>query len=199
MKKKTKINKKIKINKFSLILGVIALIISILGIYLAYYQIEYPKLFVNQTLIDNEDGTGRLNVYVENQALLKPTGTINFFRESISPDEPHMQVESLNPGENITFKTDIRIYEKNYSFQEEEPLPGALSRYKIPADKLYFIMESTSLYYRITCDNCHSQGIFKRIPELGKVETGIRLNQLTGEQSGVLKIYNWTTYSIEDL
>jgi len=190
---------KIKKKSFPDWIGIMALIIAIVGIYLAFYQIEYPRLFVNQTVVDNKDGTGRLKIYVENKALFKSTGTINFFRLNINPNIPHMQVNSLDPGENIIFDTDIRIYEKEYQFQEEEPLPGASSRYKIPAVELYFIMEDTSLSYRITCDNCHSQGVLKRIPELGTIETSIILNQSSGEQSGVLKIYNWTTYSLEDL
>jgi len=196
-----KFSNKIKKNfgKISLIVGMIALLISIFGIYLAYYQIEYPKLIVNHAIVDKGDGNGRLQIYVKNNALFKPTGEINFFRMDINPSIPHMQVDSLDPGENITFDTDIKIFEKNYTFQREKSLPGALSRYGIPAHKLYFIMEEISLSYRITCDNCHSQGILKRIPELGSVETSFTLNQLTGEMFGVLKIYNWTTYSLEDL
>jgi len=202
--KQKKLNNKtelkgIKNNSVSFIIGILGLIIAIGGIYLAYYQIEYPKLFVNQTIIDNGDGTGRLQVYIENQALLKPTGTINFFRLNINPSIPHMQVDSLDPGENITFDTDIKISNKNYPFKEDKAPPGALSRYGIPIDKLYFIMEEISISYKITCDNCQSQGILRRIPELGKIETGIILNQITGEQYGSLKIYSWTTYSEEDL
>lgn len=190
-------NQKTKINWKRI--EIIALILALAGIFLAYYQIEYPKLFVNQTITDNQDGTGRLKIYVENRAWFKPTGTINFFRLDINPNIPHIQVDSLNPGENITFDTDIRILKKNYSFSRKEAPSGALSSYQIPAYKLYFVMEETSISYKITCDNCHSQGILRRIPGLGLIETSFTLNQLTGEMSGVLKIYNWTKYTSGDL
>jgi len=177
----------------------IMLIITIVSIFLTYYQIEYPKLIVNETIVDNGDGTGRLKIYVENNALIKATGTINFFRLDINPNIPHMQINSLKPGENITFDTEIRISEKNYSFQENDLPPFALSSYKIPVYKLYFITEEISISYKISCDNCYPQGILRRVPELGSIQTSFLLDPLTGEMSGKLKIYDWTKFDIDDL
>ena len=73
-----------------------------------------------------------------------------------------------------------------------------LASFQIPTKELYFITENTSISYKITCDNCYSQGIIRRIPEWQAIEGGFSIGP-NNTISGSVPIYSWTTYTLEDL
>jgi len=191
---------------FALIISILSLIVATGGIFyavqqldLALYQIEYPELNVTHQ-IDEEKGI--LNIFIKNTAKLKETGTINFYRLEISDSKPHLQLDSLKPGENTTLNISIKVDEKNYTLPSEKgelPLLTRFIKFRIPRYKLYFITEKTSISYRITCDNCYPQGITKRIPEWQSIkgyEFSIDENYSI---RGFIPTYSWTTYSLKDL
>ena len=191
-----------KISKFSLILSILSLLVAVVGIWyavqqlnLALYQIEYPKLNVTHQ-IDEENG--RLKIFIKNTALRKETGTINFYRLEISDSKPHMQLKSLKPGENITLDLSIKISEKNYTIHSEKGEWPLLTSFQIPTHKLYFITEKTSISYKLTCDNCYSQGIIKRIPDWQEIRSRISIGP-NYTIRGSIPIYSWTSYNLEDV
>lgn len=191
-----------KINIISLTISILSLIVAVVGIWyaiqqlnLALYQIEYPKLNVTHQ-IDEENG--RLKIFIKNTASKKETGTINFYRLEISDSKPHMQLKSLKPGENITLDLSIKISEKNYTIRSEKGEWPLLTSFQIPAHKLYFITEKTSISYKITCDNCYPQGIIKRIPDWQEIISRISIDA-NYTIRGSVPIYSWITYNLSDL
>ena len=198
-------NRAYYINIAALSISILSLIIAGGGVWcamqqleMALYQIEYPNLNVTHQ-IDEENGI--LKITLENTASKKETGTINFYRLEVSDSKPHLQKPSLKPGENMTLNLAIEIDEKNYTIYSEKVEYPLLASFKIPEStvhKLYFITEDTSISYKITCDNCYPQGIVRRIPDWGTIESGFSIGP-NKTISGLVPIYSWTTYTPEDL
>ncbi|MBN1761902.1 MAG: hypothetical protein JW878_02315 [Methanomicrobia archaeon] len=192
----------------NLILCVVCLIVTVVGfgiaiwqLNLTLYQTEYPDLNITHQ-IDKENGF--LKITLENTASRKETGTINFYRLEVSDSKPHLQLESLNPGDNTSFFAAISVDEKYYNVSDLESEYPTLTAFELPGitrHKLYMITENTSISYKITCDNCHPQGFVKRIPDWETIETGFAISR-TGSNytvNGTLPIYSWVTYTPEDL
>ena len=182
------------------VIGIISLIVAIGGFYiglkqlqLAVFQTEYPTLNITHQI---DEKNGRLNIFVKNTASRKETGAINFYRLEISDSKPHMQLESLKPGENITFGLEINV---NYTIPQSGIKWPLLANFQLPAYKLYFITEKTSISYKITCDNCYPQGVIKRIPEFSAIESFIIIGPNYSYIKGSIPTYSWKTFSLEDL
>lgn len=191
-----------KIAAFREPLGAIALIVAIVGIGLAFwqlqlalYQIEYPNLNVTHQL---DEENGRLKIFITNTATLKETGTINFYRLEVSDWKPHMQLESLKPGQNVTFELSVKVSSKNFTIPQGPAEWPVLSNFTLPYFQLYFATEDASISYRITCDNCYSQGIIRRIPNWQEVQPHLTIGP-NYTVRGSLPTYAWTIYPQENL
>jgi len=172
-------------------------IFTFIALGFTFYEAEYPKLNVEHQ-IDEKNGT--LNIFIENNAKLKKTGIINFYRLDISEITPYSQLDSLSPGQNHTFTLGINTDNINYNMSyrlryDEGSIDYIFPQYKL----LYSLSEQNSISYKITCDNCFSQGIIKRIPDFQKINGRFVLDSDYIPQNSSLTKYSWVVYSPKDL
>lgn len=188
-------------NKIWNILAIISLIISILAIFIAVYLSQPVNLKVWHK-IDEENG--KLLIYGKNNDFLRSTGTISIYRIEANPNKPHIQLNSLKPREErLLTGLNINIEEVNISTD----MPGISKSGKFincSASSeliyhLYFITEQTSISYKISCDNCPSQGIIKRIPDFSNAELFLSPNLSTRQCTWSIPIYSWKNFSVESI
>lgn len=151
-------------------------------------------LQVNDTVNETE---GRWYINVTNTHPLKETGAIYLYRLEKNPLKPHMSSKKgLKPGESKIYNLSFDFKEESIDFSQEE-LPYALCG-TVPYSKLYFIFEHISITFKITCDNCPSQGIIRRLPEFGAVHFSV---VLTNENISKIEVptYEWVDYNLEDV
>ncbi len=187
-------NKQAKVLK---VIEIIGFFLTIFSIWYSFYLSEQATLISNHT-IDYENN--KLIVSVKNKALFKETGNISFFRIEVSDSKPMMIVKSLKPNENFTFNLGINIGKKNVSVVSSfTPIYPALFNCSLSAYQLYYVTEETSISYRISCDNCPSQGIVRRIPDFQSAELKLILNPKDRNCGGLLTIYSWPKVSLREL
>ncbi|MFZ3077328.1 MAG: hypothetical protein WA139_02640 [Candidatus Aenigmatarchaeota archaeon] len=175
---------------------IIGLILTIFSIWYSYYLSESASLEVNQTI---DTANNRLNIMVKNKAIFKETGNISFFRLEISDSKPFMITKSLKPDENFSYSLSINITGKNITIPPLKEKYPILVGCQFPYSKLYYATEEASISYKITCDNCFSQGIVRRIPDFQIVIFNFTLNPVNKTCHGSLPIYSWTNFRIEDI
>ena len=166
---------------------------------MAIYDMEHAELIVNHTI---DEKNGRIYVTIRNNATMKETGKIYFYRLGVDDANPHMVFDSLKPGETKTLNLAINISKKNFTVDKKNSTYPVLLEFQITQiSKLSFVTEKTSLSYKITCDNCYSQGIIKREPESESSTVSITLQNINGTlvPSASIPIYKWITYDVDSL
>lgn len=178
------------------IVEVIGFVLAIFSIWYSYYLSEPAKLEVNYTVdvINN-----RLLISVKNTAFFKETGNVSLFRLEVSDSKPHMIIKSLVPNESFKFDLSINITSKGITIPSSEPTYPSLVNCTVPTYKLYFATEKSSISYKITCDNCFSQGVIRRIPDFQRTQIEIIFNPENKTCSGTLPIYSWSQVGIAEL
>lgn len=150
---------------FIAVVGFILTIVSVWFSIIQIWQAEPAVLNVTQTI--NKE-TGMISIRFENIAKHKESGIINFYQLETNDFKPFKQYPSLKPGKSRIEEFPITTVLKNLTITRSSTNPQV----SIQINKFYLAL-GTSLSYRISCDNCYSQGIVKRWPdyeEMGKYE-----------------------------
>jgi|SRR3989344_5677021 len=187
------------IQKVGIIIALLGFAIALFAIGLSFYLSEDAKLIVWHELNETK---GRLSIYVTNDAIFKETGIINLYRLEVNDAKPHMQVESLKPGETKEFGLEVNITEENIPIKNRDLSPGALASVTFPYYKLYFATDKdASISYKITCDNCKTQGTVRRIPAFDVTEGSFGLQNVNNTLvvKGYLKVYKWIEFDLENI
>src|SRR3989338_2195629 len=166
-------------------------VLAMFSIWYSFYLSEMAELEVWHEL---NETTGRLTVWVKNNAIFRETGTINFFRLEVSDSKPHLQTNSIKPNETQEFELEVNINERNISIQQRNVTFPRIAGFTIPYYKLYFATEKdASITYKISCDNCKSQGVVKRIPSFDEVQGRLSLMVVndTFIVYGSVPVYKW--------
>lgn len=183
-------------------------IIAIFSIFFTYHlsekeslerfkQLEPAILNVSHEIDVSNPKEQWLFIHVKNIAQFKSTGNITLYRIEVDPHKPHMILPSLEPNENRTIELRINYTQVNYSIKSENIGFGVTC--EIPTSKLYFIHEKESISYKLTCDNCKTEGIIRRIPSLEAIETTLVFKPETRSCEGKFPTYSWVQYRLEDL
>ena len=184
------------IKKESISLTIIGLIITSVafgfGAYAVLYQSEPAKLSeVHEVVMVNETN-GRLIINVTNRAMFKETGRVFLYKIEANPFKPNMNISSIQSGQTRQFELEINVN------KQEITIPQTSAEYKIPFYKLYFVYENeASITYRITCDNCYSEGLLGRVPEGQSVP--IQLELKNGTLEGFINVYSWVEFNLQDV
>ncbi|MFW6029754.1 MAG: hypothetical protein ACOCRO_05815 [Halanaerobiales bacterium] len=176
------------------ILVCISLFLAIVSIWFAYY-LSTP---INLEIWHKIKGE-KLIIYGKNHDLLRSTGPIELYRMNIDPNIPLMRLKGddiLGPREkNKLFSLEINR-KQSKPFIKDKLLNKTT---RIPAGKIYYVMEKTSISYKITCDNCKNQGIIKRIPPLSEITISTILNKKKGIKEFSIPIYSWPEYNLDEM
>lgn len=155
------------------------------------------NLQVNQS---SNDSAGRLEIDVKNIHPTRGTGRIYLYKIEINPDKPEMiNVSGLAPGESMHFSLTYVETDANVSFGSQKTPYGGFGA-SIPADKMYYITAHNSITYRITCDNCPSQGYMGRLPEFSAIRAQLSVNYSNRSIVAVsMPTYRWVDYQLSDI
>lgn len=174
--------------------AIIAFLITILSLWLTILQIRQAEpALLNVTESVNKE-IGVISITFENIAKHKETGIINFFQLEVNDFKPVKQYPSLKPGSSRTVEFPITVAWRNITVIRSLTNP----QISIPLNRFYSTPE-TSLSYRITCDNCYSQGIIRRLPayeEIVRYERDFMFT-MEGSETGPkfvnfsLQAYSW--------
>ena len=152
-------------------------------------------LLINDTLDKKE---GRWNFNVTNTHPLRGTGTIYLYRLEINPDKPHMANHTgLKPGESRVFSLTFKSNEENVTFKQSKNRYGGCD-FVPPSVATYFVNDHVSISAKITCDNCPSQGIIRRLPDFEIVDFTFTLKNNCVVNTSI-STYNWTDFKLEDI
>lgn len=152
-------------------------------------------LLINDTVDEKE---GRWNFNVTNTHPLKGTGTIYLYRLEINPDKPHMANHTgLRPGESRVFSLTFKSKKENVTFSQSKNRYGGCD-FVPPSVATYFVNDHVSISAKITCDNCPSQGIIRRLPDFEVVDFTFTLRNNCIINTSI-PTYNWTDFKLEDI
>jgi len=179
-------------------LTIFGIFLTILSIWVAFYLSTPIELNMSHDV--SEDGE-TLYIHIKNTDWFRDSGTVTLYRLEVSDSKPHMQLtgnRTLAPGKEETLTLRIKRSEERIELNQENF--GFGMGFSIPS-ALFYITEKTSISYKITCDNCPPQGIVRRQPALGQMETLVKIININGSPvvSGALPIYEWVDYDIEDI
>ena len=152
-------------------------------------------LSIVETLDDNES---RWNFTVTNSHPLKETGTIYLYRLEINPNKPHMALKGLKPGESNVFSLTFRKDNVNVTFSQQRNKFGGCSLVP-PAVQTYFVNDHISIGVKITCDNCPSQGITRRLPNFETIDFVFAIGNDNCARYISIPRYEWTDYLLEQI
>lgn len=140
---------------------------------------------------------GRLYINVTNTHPSRPTGTLYLYKLEIDPNKPEMINESgIAPRETIQYSLTIKYHEENVTFKSNKYRYGF--DFTPPAVETYYILKHNSVSYKVTCDNCPSQGVIRRIPCFGCIEFNFLVNR-SGIIATSIPIFEWVDYKLEDI
>lgn len=199
-----------KLEPYQLEIEIIGIVIAISSVWFSYHlstqeslerykQLEPAVLNVTHWVNISDPQDKFLFINIKNVAKFKATGNLSIYRIETNPYRPAILLPSLNAGENTTIQLGINYSIATYPIEFGEFLfeDWYVRNVTIPAYKLYYITEHTSISYRIACDNCNSEGIVRRFPEFGTSEPIIRVSKTTMQLA--LPIYSWIDFSLDDL
>jgi len=180
----------------SSIINRIGFILTIFSIVLSFALAEAANI---HSWYEINETSEKLTVFIKNDARFKETGVINFYRLEISDSKPHVQFKSLRPREELNYTFQIKI--SNISLEDSVSNTSTGVAFSPPFHKLYFV-DNLSITYKITCDNCYSQGAVRRIPQFSTVEivSGVG-RSIDGKLflHPYAPMYQWVDYKIKDL
>jgi len=165
---------------------------------ITYWLTSPVILKVNHTvkIINN---SGEILINVTNTHPLKDTGAIYIYRLEMNPNRPFTIEKNLEPNES-------RLYHL-YFKTKEEGIKSTVNftpygtKGEIPAGKLYLIQEHVSISYKISCDNCPSQGVIRREPPFSTFFVGFKLTNIGGKSvpEYTIDIYEWVDCELKEI
>ncbi|MEK6963831.1 MAG: hypothetical protein AABX70_05360 [Nanoarchaeota archaeon] len=139
---------------------------------------------------------GRLYVSVTNTHFLKRTGAISLYKLEINPNKPEqIYEEGIGPGETKNYSLTFKV--KHAKINKSPEMDKQNDQFTLPAEA-YYVYAHTSISYKITCDNCPSNGFIRRIPPTQSMEFNIPLNPQKKPEI-LLPVYEWVDYKLEDI
>ncbi|MBI2129539.1 hypothetical protein HYU07_04835 [Candidatus Woesearchaeota archaeon] len=142
------------------------------------------------------ESEGRWYINVTNTHPLRSTGTIYLYRFEINPHTPHIiNKTGIGPGQTIFYSLAFNVTEKDLfpNRSSLEPL-----HILTISNKAYYVMEHESISFKISCDNCPSQGIIRRFPDFEIVKYRMSFTTL-GLTNLTIPSYTWVDYTMKDL
>lgn len=153
-------------------------------------------LSINQTY---DEGTNILNITYENTHPLKDTGEIQFYRLNIDPFKPLEVEPSLGPGETSSIA--LPVHSACIDTAKSLGLYNSVTVNSDAYAKSYYATNAETTTYKITCDNCASQGFVRRYPKYREVKYATTVRNINGslDMSICTLLFYWEDYSKEDL
>ena len=146
---------------------------------------------------DYNESTGRLKIYAKNTHPLRETGRIYLYKLEANPSKPEQVNETgLKPGETqLLF--DLSFEVQYVCINKETPFG---KRIDVQAGKMYYIISNeTSISYKITCDNCPSQGYIARIPDFQEISVRPEIDPKNRTTKISMPVFRWTVFSLDEI